>query len=317
MTIKLDIKDKKILQQLDKNSRQSFAKIGKKVGLSKNVVQYRVKELERKNVIQSYYTIINVAKLGFTYTRVYFNFHSLTKENYKQMVDDFKAMPNLNWLGAGEGEWEFAAVFLTKNINEMSEIYRQIIDKYSKYIVDKDISPAIRLHIFDQNYAYFGKESSFVVVSGNSEIEKLDEKDLKIIEALQQSPKIKILELSQKVHLTPKIVSSRIKRLILEKFILGFRYQLNHKILGYDYCHIYFVLQNLTKQKRLHFIEYLKSIKNIFYITEGLGKYDIECEFMVQSQNELHSIISNIEDKFPDLIRTYKSALIYEVYKAF
>jgi len=39
---KLDIKDKKILYELDLDSRQSFRSIGRKVGLTKDVVASRV-----------------------------------------------------------------------------------------------------------------------------------------------------------------------------------------------------------------------------------------------------------------------------------
>jgi DNA-binding Lrp family transcriptional regulator len=40
----LDLKDKKILYELDFNARQSNASIGKKVGLSKDIVNRRVKK---------------------------------------------------------------------------------------------------------------------------------------------------------------------------------------------------------------------------------------------------------------------------------
>ena len=43
MAIKLDLKDKKILEQLDLNSRQSNSQIAKKVGLSKDAIGYRIK----------------------------------------------------------------------------------------------------------------------------------------------------------------------------------------------------------------------------------------------------------------------------------
>ena len=49
--IKIDLKDRKILNQLDINSRQSLSQIGKKVGLPKNVVAYRIKRLEEKKII--------------------------------------------------------------------------------------------------------------------------------------------------------------------------------------------------------------------------------------------------------------------------
>ena len=50
---KIDLKDRKILYHLDINSRESFRSIGKKVGLSKDVVASRVKKLEEKGFIFS------------------------------------------------------------------------------------------------------------------------------------------------------------------------------------------------------------------------------------------------------------------------
>ncbi|MEM0493397.1 MAG: winged helix-turn-helix transcriptional regulator, partial [Candidatus Thermoplasmatota archaeon] len=49
--VDLDLKDRKILYELDLNARQSFGDIGKKVGLSKDSVAYRVKRMEDEGVI--------------------------------------------------------------------------------------------------------------------------------------------------------------------------------------------------------------------------------------------------------------------------
>ena len=50
----LDLKDKKILLELELNSRQSFSSIAKKVGLSKEVVNYRVNKLIKKEYKSTY-----------------------------------------------------------------------------------------------------------------------------------------------------------------------------------------------------------------------------------------------------------------------
>ena len=50
--IKIDLKDRKILYQLDLNSRQSLTQIGKNVGLKKDVVSYRIKRLQDEGVIK-------------------------------------------------------------------------------------------------------------------------------------------------------------------------------------------------------------------------------------------------------------------------
>ena len=51
MSIKLDVKDWKILTLLDENARYSNSQIAKKVGLSKPAVEYRLKRFEKNRII--------------------------------------------------------------------------------------------------------------------------------------------------------------------------------------------------------------------------------------------------------------------------
>ena len=51
MALKLDVKDRKILYELDKNSRQSYSSLAKKVGLSQEAVRYMVNKLIENKVI--------------------------------------------------------------------------------------------------------------------------------------------------------------------------------------------------------------------------------------------------------------------------
>ena len=57
--VKLDAKDKKILEQLQKNSRQTIAEIAKNTKLPRDVVVYRIKKLEQNKVIRAHHTLLN------------------------------------------------------------------------------------------------------------------------------------------------------------------------------------------------------------------------------------------------------------------
>ena len=60
-----------ILSELDMDARQPISAIAKKVGLSKEVVNYRIKQLEKKKVIREYYTVLNITKLGLIFCRLF------------------------------------------------------------------------------------------------------------------------------------------------------------------------------------------------------------------------------------------------------
>jgi Lrp/AsnC family leucine-responsive transcriptional regulator len=54
----------KLLENLQHNARQTFAELGRKVGLSTPAVAERIHRLEDAGVIQGYHASLNMAKLG-------------------------------------------------------------------------------------------------------------------------------------------------------------------------------------------------------------------------------------------------------------
>ena len=62
---KLDLIDRKILLELDKNCRQPEKHIAKAVGRSRESVKYRIQQLEKKGIIDGYLTTINPNKFGY------------------------------------------------------------------------------------------------------------------------------------------------------------------------------------------------------------------------------------------------------------
>jgi len=61
----LDNLNSKIINELQRNGRQSFAEIGRSVGLSAPAVAERVQKLEEIGVIRGYSVLLDLEKLGF------------------------------------------------------------------------------------------------------------------------------------------------------------------------------------------------------------------------------------------------------------
>lgn len=85
----MDDIDNEIIQMLRRNSRESFATIGKKVDLSAPAVGKRVKQLEEKGIILGYSLKLNDEKLGIN-TKVYINLKihqsSTLRTAYNQII---------------------------------------------------------------------------------------------------------------------------------------------------------------------------------------------------------------------------------------
>ena len=83
---KIDIKDKKILYQLDINSRQSLKNIGNAVGLAKNVVQFRIHRLKQRGIIKNFYTAIDFYTLGYINLAIYVNYQYYTPKIEREII---------------------------------------------------------------------------------------------------------------------------------------------------------------------------------------------------------------------------------------
>jgi hypothetical protein len=62
-------------------------------------------------------------------------------------------------------------------------------------------------------------------------------------------------------------------------------------------------------------INYLKDNPNLVHIGTSAGISDIEVEFYVKRIDEVFDIMTDMVNKFPDVIRNYKHFIIKNVHK--
>jgi Lrp/AsnC family transcriptional regulator, leucine-responsive regulatory protein len=85
--------DWKILELLQKNSRLSFAQIGREIGLSASAVADRIERLEDVGVIKGYSVLIDPKKIGLSISA--FISISLSNTNYKPFVNSLSNFPEM------------------------------------------------------------------------------------------------------------------------------------------------------------------------------------------------------------------------------
>lgn len=124
--IKLDLKDRKILYELELNGRISESELAKRVGLSREVVIYRLNKLQKTGIIRSFNTIVNTMKLGFLMYRTYFKFINLTGEKEKEITEYL--YKKVNWLTKVEGTWNLSTMVFTKSVYD----YEQFINGFNR-----------------------------------------------------------------------------------------------------------------------------------------------------------------------------------------
>jgi len=308
--IKLDAKDKKILYQLDVNARQPVSSIAKKVGLSREVVAYRIKNMERKGIIEGYYAAIDVAKLGYMYCRVYLNCPTISPQEEKEIMDYSMNHPSIGWVTAGHGRWNISFVAYVKSIAEFEKTYDDLRAALGKYFNEHYVSMAFKIYHFRHNYLFGTKDFSYAIL-GDAQRVKVDNKDLRILKMLAKDARVPALKLAKAANLTLNAASRRIKKLVREQIIIGFRPKINVALLGYEHYKIFLRFRNFAQKARQSIVSYLSFHPNVIYITKAFGMSDLEFEVIVKGSNELYEFMQGFLSRFSGSIAGWESILRY------
>ena len=314
--IKIDLKDRKILNQLDINSRQSLSQIGKKVGLPKNVVAYRIKRLEEKGIINRFYTVIDSFKLGYTSLRFYLTLQYTTPEIEKEIIQYFTNNKYTWWFGSFEGRFDLAVIMWVKDLNEFYSFWKKTLDKYRYYFQDQVFSIYIQLFLY--RYSYLLDEFNTIdrekyEITGGGKTLKFDNLDFKILKILSENARMPVTEIANILKTTPTVVNYRIKKLIKKDIIQGFRVNLDISKLGYKWFKVDIDLKDYTQRDKI--IKYMKNNPHLVLVDESAGVTDIEFEFHLKSMSQLHDIMEDIKSKFPNVVKNYKYIYATDVYK--
>ncbi len=307
-TVKVDTKDRKILLELDFDARQTNSKIAKKIGLSKQGVEYRINNLIKKGVILGFYPMINNSKLGYIYGRILFRFQNLDGTTGKRLVEDFKSNKKFNWILKSEGQYEFGTGIWVKTLSEFKEIVRNIKTKYSAYIKDLRESIAIRVTHYQYRVLLNTENTKKVVFEETPLRVELDILDKRILKLLCDNARAPLVEMSNKLNVSPKVLAYRIKKLEKNGVILGYRPLIDHSLLGYTYYKILFYL-NATKNEFETFRRYLEDHPKVIYIVDEVGICDIDVEAMFESERDYFDFMKELKLKFPKLIKEYETLI--------
>lgn len=307
----LDLKDRKILFELEQDSRQSLTQLAKKVGLKKETVFHRMKNLENRGIIKKYLTEINTYKLGYQFYPVLIRFQNTTPVKEKEIFDYLEKSPYMAWLTKCEGAWDLTFTLIAKGNFELKKFLNWFLEKYSRYISDKHVFITTEIHYFKRGF-WLDRKTTEIISTGGVEQVKLDFKDLELLRMLSSNSRKPLVDIAKKIKINPKNVAYRIKKLEKEGIIQGSRILVDFSKMGYKFYKVWFSLQDLTEEKFEKLMNYFKEHKNIIWTTKFIGSYDLSIEIEVKDVEEFRLILGEIKDKFSGLIKKHESLLIFE-----
>ncbi len=315
---KIDNLDLKLLQELEDNARQSLSEIAKKLRSSEQVISYRINSLEKKEIIGGYYTILDLTKLGYTNYRTLIRLTNLNDKKYKEIIKYLIQHPNVLWLVDCGGRWDLLVNFTAQGIMKYETMLKEFRRRFPNQIQNYDILTTVQVIYFGRDYLNnkirdkmrypsFGKN--------NYDIINLDKTDLEILNFLSENAKMSSVEIADKIRVSPNTIILRIKALIKQGVIQGFKPLIHLENIGYSGYKALIKFQNITEEKEKEIIDYLKEDINVAGIINLVGLWDFEFEFEVKDKEQMLEITRKFRDKFSSIIKEFEVIPLFHEYK--
>lgn len=316
--IKIDKKDRRIIYELEDNCRRSLNKIAKKVGLSKQVLHYRIERLVREGAIIQFIANIDYSKLGYVNHEVWMQFNEITKEQKEDFIGFLKKHPNIRWLASCGGKFDCAMAIMSEDVVSFSEILNGIFGKYRGYVQNHFITISKGVWTYPRSYLIGDRENKnrcHLLFSGISKKLQLDDNEMKILYLLSKDAKLSTVEIARKVRLTPITIRSKIKQLEKNGIIAGYKAIIQPVIIGIENYEILITTQNTSEEKIKEFQTYCQLHPYITFLLNIVGRWDLNIAFDAEDGEHFQQIMTEIRSRFGLIIREYEYVQILWVHK--
>lgn len=150
--MRIDSIDKKILEELQKNSSIPISELSKKVGLSNTPCWNRIKKLEEEKIIKSKSIIIDNKKINLPITVfLSISIQNHTEEwlkNFEKIVNKYDQIIEVHRLTGSNSDYQIT--ILSPSIEEYDKFQQLLI----KEIECTNMSSHISLQTIKKNYKY-------------------------------------------------------------------------------------------------------------------------------------------------------------------
>jgi Lrp/AsnC family leucine-responsive transcriptional regulator len=314
---KIDLKDRKILYQLDLNCRRSNSQIGKKVGLKRDIVGYRIKRLQEIGIIKGFWTAIDTFKLGYDVFRIYITFQYVNQEIKNNIIHHFNEYKNTWAVVSIQGEIDLSVAIWVKDIYEFYMFWEKTLDLYEDYFAEAIVSVYIQAvsykkSIFLPDRRDRSGREMYNTTCGNDSVE-IDNVDYKLLNEIANNARMPMIKLAEKLGCSSQNATYRLKQLIDKNIIKAFRVNVDLSKLGLQIFKVNIYLKEHKKKQEI--IHYLRNTPFLECLNVAVGWSDIEPELIVENVQKLQEIMENVNQKFPNAIKKQNFTITEKVHK--
>ena len=136
----LDSKDKKILMQLNDNTRMSLTEMSKKIGVPIDTIKYRMERMQKAGVYKLA-VVLNHVKVGYPiFNEAHFQFVNFTAEEEKRVKNYIQSDPHIIYSAKLAGKYDYEITIMAVDMIHFDEILNRFKTAFQNIIKDFDIA---------------------------------------------------------------------------------------------------------------------------------------------------------------------------------
>lgn len=148
---RIDETDLEILKVIANNARMTVIDIAKKINSTPRIVQYRLKELEKKKIILAFRVHLEPRAMDRIFCKAIIYLANVTESRLKSFIGYASYLPGAIWPQKVMGSWDFEIDFELENYDQFQGIILELKEKFPDIIRSHDfciVSKEFKLDLF-------------------------------------------------------------------------------------------------------------------------------------------------------------------------
>lgn len=311
----MDLLDRKILYELDRNSRQPYSQIAKTLRTSPQVVKYRAENLMRNGELKYCWPMVEYRKAGYFFGLYFFKLRNMDEKSEKELYDYLDSNRNITIIMRGEGYADLIAGICAKGIFHLNDVVRELNTRFSDHFLEYDATIPIGFSQFHRSYLTGAEKEGREIAFTGADVkeEQLSENERKVLSMLNADARASLVEIGRKAGISEITAKSIVKKLEKTGVIQSYAILPDHVLLGKPRHRVLFKLKNLTAKREKELFSYCRLHPDIVHHLRVLGNWDLVLDIEVERGEPFRKIIQEMKYRFSDIIHRVEPTYIYGI----
>lgn len=312
MLEELDRLDRRILFELDKNSRQSYSELARSLKQGRDRVEYRVQRMREEKIIRGFTAAVDLYRLGFTIFKTYLRLEN-NKARVQEFVEYLRNHPRVYWIALTDGSWDLMIAVFARHAEEFHRIHQSILSAFNEIVLHFGMYTLTDLWVYRKSYLV-GRGQDHFRVGAVGEPMEIDATDYALLKLLSRDSRQSYAELADQAKVTAAVARYRIEQMEKRRLIVGYRVEIDLNRIGMLFFKTQLFLRSYDEALHTRFREWCGKNPHITYYIHQLGDCTIELEMEVLDYEDYNRIIDEIRGEFSRLIRNFQTVLVRKAY---